>query len=58
MLIAQALGEYVALSALVEAFDYGTIRLEELAGQYATEGLVALIVAVVLWKVITQSSRC
>lgn len=58
MLIAQALGEYVALSAVIEAFNYGTIRLEEIAGEYATEGLLALIVAAVLWKIITQSSRC
>jgi hypothetical protein len=58
MLIAQALGEYVAVAALVDAFNYGTVRLEELAGQYATEGLIALVVAAVLWKVITSSSRC
>ena len=58
MLIAQALGEYAALSAVIDAFNYGTIRMEELAGQYATEGLIALIVAAVLWKVITSSSRC
>ena len=55
MLIAQALGEYVAVAALVDAFNYGTIRIEELAGQYATEGLIALIVGAVLWKVITSS---
>lgn len=53
MLIAQALGEYVALSAVIDAFSYGTTRLEELAGEWAIEALVAVVAVGVLWKVIT-----
>ena len=47
MLIAQALGEYVALSAVIDAFNDGTTRLEELAGQWQRRGLIALVVAAV-----------
>jgi len=53
MLIAQALGEYGAMDALVEGFNSATIRLGEVVGDWGTEGLVALIAAAVLWKIIT-----
>jgi len=53
MLIAQALGEYGAMGALVEGFNTATIRLEEVVGNWGTEGLVALIAAAVLWKIFT-----
>jgi hypothetical protein len=54
MLIAQALGEYAALSAVIDAFSYGTSRLEEFAGgQWATEALLAVVAVGVIWKIIT-----
>ena len=53
MLIAQALGEYVTLSAVIDAFSYGTTRLEELAGDWAMEGLLAVVAVGVIWKIIT-----
>jgi len=55
MLIAQALGEYVAVASLVEAYNYATVRVEEVAGEWGTEGLVILIVVAVLWKLITAN---
>ena len=53
MLIAQALGEYVALSAVIDAFSYGTTSLEEFAGQWAMEALFAVVAVGVIWKFIT-----
>jgi hypothetical protein len=53
MLIAQALGEYVALSTVIDAFSYGTTRVEELAGEWAMEGLLAVVAVGVIWKIIT-----
>jgi hypothetical protein len=53
MLIAQALGEYVALSALIDAFSYGTTRVEELAGEWAMKGLLAVVAVGVIWRIIT-----
>ena len=57
MLIAQALGEYAALSAVVDAFNDGTVQLEEFAGQWATEGLIAVVLALLLWRVIASAAR-
>ena len=53
MLIAQALGEYVALSAVIDAFSDGATRLEELGGEGAMEGLLAVVAVGVIWKIIT-----
>ena len=53
MLIAQALGEYVALSAIIDAFSYGTDRFEELAGEWSLEALLAVVAVGVIWKIIT-----
>ena len=52
MLIAQALGEYAAVSTLIDAFSTATVRLEEMVGGWGTEGLVLVVVAAVLWKLI------
>jgi hypothetical protein len=53
MLIAQALGEYVATAALVETVNDAALRLEEVVGDWGTEGLMLLITAAMLWKVMT-----
>jgi hypothetical protein len=57
MLIAQALGEYVAVSAVVSAFNDFSIRLEEMAGDWGTEGLIALIVGAVVWMMVSRNKR-
>jgi hypothetical protein len=57
MLIAQALGEYVALSSVVEAFSDWSGRLEDTFGEWGTEGLVALIAAAIVWRVVTAVRR-
>jgi hypothetical protein len=53
MLIAQALGEYVALSAVIDAFSDGAGRLEEFAGEWSMEALLAVVAVGVVWKIIT-----
>jgi hypothetical protein len=53
MLIAQALGEYGAMAAVAEGFNSASIRLEEIVGEWGTEGLMILIAVGVVWKVIT-----
>jgi hypothetical protein len=53
VLIAQALGEYGALGALTSAIQNGSVRLEELAGEWGVEGIVVLVVVVVIWRAIT-----
>ena len=57
MLIAQALGEYVAVSAFVEAFSSASIRVEEIAGEWGTEGLILLIVVTAVWLAVSRNSR-
>jgi hypothetical protein len=57
MLIAQALGEYVALSGLIDAFNSASIRMEETVGDWGTEGLVVLVISIVFWKVLTGFRR-
>jgi len=57
MLIAQALGEYAALSAVIDAFNAGTVELEEFAGQWATEVLITVVLALLVWRVITEAAR-
>jgi hypothetical protein len=57
MLIAQVLGEYAALSAVIDAFNAGTVELEEFAGQWATEVLITVVLALLLWRVITAAAR-
>lgn len=52
MLVAQALGEYGALAAVADAVSYGTTRFEEVVGEWGTEGLIALVVAVIVWRVV------
>jgi hypothetical protein len=53
MLIAQALGEYVTLSALNAMYTEATVRLEQTVGSWGTEGAVFLaIVCFVFWKLI------
>lgn len=53
MLLAQALGEYAALGALIEGFNNASLRVEEVAGEWGTEGLLILVAAGLIWKVIT-----
>jgi hypothetical protein len=53
MVIAQALGEYGALSSLSAGIQNGLVRLEELAGEWGVEGVVIAVVAIVLWRVVT-----
>lgn len=55
MLVAQALGEYAALGVLVERFNEASISFEDVAGQWAVEGMIALVVAVVVWRVVLRS---
>ena len=57
MLIAQALGEYAALSVLIGAANDFSVRLEETVGGWGTEGLVVLIVVSVLWMMMTRNKR-
>ena len=57
MLIAQALAEYGALSAVVEAFGYGRDRLDDALGEWGVEGLILLIAVAVVWKVVTSNQR-
>jgi hypothetical protein len=57
MLIAQALGEYAALGAVVEAFSSASIQVEEIAGEWATEGLMLLIAVTAVWMIISRNSR-
>ena len=57
MLIAQALGEYVAVAAVVEAFSSASIRVEEIAGEWGTEGLLLLIAVTAVWMIISRNSR-
>jgi hypothetical protein len=57
MLIAQALGEYAALSVIIGAASDFSIRLEQQVGEWGTEGLIVLIVGAVLWMMITRNKR-
>ena len=57
MLIAQALGEYVAVAAVVEAFNTASIQVEEIAGEWAAEGLLLLIAVTAVWMIISRNSR-
>jgi hypothetical protein len=57
MLIAQALGEYVALSAVVEAFSDWSGRLEDVFGEWGTEGLIVVVAAAIVWRVVTMARR-
>jgi hypothetical protein len=52
MLLAQALGEYVALSALVEAATNFSIFFEELIRAWGIEVLIALGAAAIVWRVV------
>ena len=52
MILAQALGEYAAMGALVEGFNDLTIQLEEVVGDWGTEGVMLLVAAVIIWRVI------
>jgi hypothetical protein len=53
LLIAQALGEYGATSAISSGLSTLSIRAEEFAGEYGLETIVVLIVAIMIWRVIT-----
>jgi hypothetical protein len=57
MLIAQALGEYGALSGFAESFNNMTIDLENTVGSWGVEGLVALIAGAILWKFFSGRQR-
>jgi hypothetical protein len=57
MLIAQALGEYAALGAVVEAFGYAGDRFEEAVGEWGVEGLALLIAATAVWMVVSRNKR-
>jgi hypothetical protein len=53
MLLAQALGEYAGMGALLDGVTGMSVRLEEFAGEWGTEGLVILLAAVIVWRVVT-----
>jgi len=52
VLIAQALGEYGALAALVEAFQHAYVQVEYALGQWGTRGVIALAAVALLWRII------
>ncbi len=54
MLVAQALGEYASLGVLIESFNGATIRLEETVGDWGTEAMVALVIAVLVWRIVLR----
>ena len=53
LLIAQALGEYGATAAISSGLTTLGVRAEEFAGEYGLETIVALVVAIMVWRVIT-----
>ena len=53
MLIAQALGEYGALSALSDMYNDGTAKLEEAVGTWGNEAIFAAVAAFIVWKLIS-----
>ena len=53
MLLAQALAEYGAMATLAESVNTGMIQLEESASEWGMEGLLILITAAVIWKIMT-----
>ena len=54
MLIAQALLEYAALGVLVERFNEASIAIEDLVGSWGTEGMIALVVSVIVWRIVLR----
>lgn len=52
VLIAQAFGEYVALGAIVEGLQNAYVRLEYVLGQWGSRGVIALVAAAVVWRII------
>jgi hypothetical protein len=54
MLIAQAFGEYVALGAIVEGLQQAYARLEYALGQWGSKGVIALVAAAVVWRIIER----
>jgi hypothetical protein len=54
MLIAQALGEYGAMAALVDAFSTTYDSVHDAIGDWGIKGLVAVVAVGLLWKLITM----
>ena len=54
MLIAQALGEYAMLGVLITRFHEASLAFEDLVGSWGTEGMVALVVAVIVWRIVLR----
>ena len=52
MLLAQALGEYAFTGVLVEGFNNLTIQLEDVVGEWGTEGLMVIVAAAIVWRVV------
>ena len=54
MFLAQAFGEYAAMAAVTEAITSLSIRLEAMMGEWGTtEAILALVVAAVLWRIVS-----
>ena len=57
MLIAQALGEYAALSAFIEGFSEVSVRVEDTLGEWGMEGLAVLVAAGLIWRLFVAIRR-
>ena len=61
MVIAQALGEYGAMAALIEGFwsMYGAVDdfVRRAAGEWGMTGLGVAVCALVVWNVIVRARR-
>ena len=54
MLVAQALGEYVGVSALGDGLRSGRLYVEELGYEWGLTGLAVAVAVAVIWKLITR----
>lgn len=53
-MIAQALGEYGAMAALIDGVREGGIYLQDLWREWGLTGAGILVAAAIIWKVITR----
>ena len=54
VLIAQAAGEYGALSSVGEAFRHAFVQAESALGGWGTTGVLVLVAAGLLWLIIER----
>ena len=54
-MIAQALGEYGALQAVVDGVGSISFYLEEFAREWGVTGVSIIVVSAVLWKLFTRA---